>query len=390
MARPLTFVATASRGTEHLLVRELRRAGVQRVHEERGAVRFHGRLRDGYTACMRTRLASRVLLMLDRFEAKDADTLYAGVHAIAWEDHLPQHATFAVRFHGVSRTLRDTRFSTLRTKDAIVDRLRARVGNRPDVDPKDPDLRIHVHLRDASASVYLDLAGDPLHERGGQREPGQAPMRETLAAALLHLADWPTRARLGEGLIDPMCGGGTLIAEAAAIAADRDPGLLRERWGFDAWLGHDAEAWAQVRDAAWQRAGSAGPHGPIFGTDIDGDAVHRGRRLLDRLGLQPHATISRGDFVDATPPEGVTGLVVVNPPYGRRLGAGDDLLALYAQLGQTLKRFVGWEGWIITEDVRFLRQLHLKPAQRHTLYNGALECPVGSYPIRGADLTADR
>lgn len=382
MARSLTFVATASRGTEALLARELRRAGVQRVNEEPGVVVFHGRMRDAYTACMRTRLASRVLLRLDRFDARDAESLYAGVHAIPWQDHLPLSATFAVRFHGVSRTLRDTRFSTLRTKDAIVDRLRAERGGRPDVDPKDPDLRIHLHLRDASASVYLDLAGAPLHERGGQREPGEAPMRETLAAALLHLADWPTRARAGAAFYDPMCGGATLVAEAAAIAADRDPGLLRQRWGFSAWLGHEADAWAAVRDASEQRAASAGPHGPIEGSDLDQDAVDRGRRLLLRLGLEPHARLYRRALADVHPSAEGPGVLIVNPPYGRRLGGDDDLAALYNQVGATFRRFPGWDAWVITEDVRWLRQLRLKPSERHTLYNGALACPVGCYPIR--------
>lgn len=381
MARAHVFVCPVTRGLESVLVAELRRLGLQRVHEERGAVRFHGALRDGYVACLRSRIASRVLLRLDRFTCPDADALYEGVAALPWEEHLVRGRTFAVRFTGTSRTLRDTRFSALRVKDAVVDRLRARWGDRPDVDPRDPDVGLLVHLRDGAAAVHVDLGGGPLHRRTGDRDGAPAPLKETLAAGILALAGWDRAAREGRPFLDPMCGSGTLLVEAAAVAADRDPGLDRARWGFDGWAGHDAAAWRDVRRDSEARARASGEGPVMVGRDQDRRALDRARDAAARRGLGGRIRLEHGPMETVEPP-GPEGVLVTNPPYGVRLGEDDEALATYAALGERLKGpFDGWTAWILSADPRHTRALRMSPTGRTDLFNGPLRVQLLRVPV---------
>ncbi|MCE5191341.1 MAG: THUMP domain-containing protein, partial [Actinomycetia bacterium] len=247
-----TFIATCATGIEPLLAGELRALGASDVRESRSAVSFSGTLETAYRACLWSRLASRILLTVATFPAMTAEDLYTGVAAVEWERHLSAETTIAVDAVGRTPGITHSGFAALKVKDAVVDQLRERTGERPSVDLEAPDVRLNLRLHKGAGSLSIDLSGEPLHRRG-YRAPGEqaeAPLKENLAAALLVRAGWPAIARAGGSLFDPMCGSGTLVIEGALMAADRAPGLLRQRWGFDGWLGHDADVWHAVLDEA--------------------------------------------------------------------------------------------------------------------------------------------
>ena len=251
------FTVPCTRGAEAPLAAELRRMGLQRVVEDRGAVHFRGKRRDGLRACLWTRIGSRVLLRIARFDAPNAEALYEGVHAIDWSDHLHVDDDLWIDFVGTSRPIRTVQYGAQRTKDAIVDQLRTPTGLRPGVNRRHPDVGIHVHLRNAVATVSIDLSGPALYARTPGRQTGDAPLKETLAATILHLAGWPERLKEGAPLLDPMCGSGTFLLEAAGMALDRAPGLSRKRWGFSGWRGHTDEDWTSLIAEANERESSA-------------------------------------------------------------------------------------------------------------------------------------
>jgi len=248
-----SFIATAAAGAEPLLAAELTELGAATPHPIRGGIAFQGPLELAYRACLWSRTASRVLLPLAEFAAADADALYAGVHDFPWEDHLAPDGTLSVEFSGGGPGIDHSHYGAQRVKDAIVDRFGGRYGRRPSVDARQPDLRIHARWRDGQVAIRLDLSGDSLHRRGYREATVIAPLRETLAAALLLKAGWPATAAVNGPLLDPLCGSGTLAIEAAWIAGDRAPGLLREYWGFSGWLGHIPALWNRLLAEARER-----------------------------------------------------------------------------------------------------------------------------------------
>lgn len=372
-----TFTVTTARNSEEILALELRRLGLQRVAVEHGAVRFRGPLRDGLRACLWCRTGSRVLLRLARFEASDGDALYQGVAALPWTDHLSPDGTLRVDFTGRSRAIRDERFGALRTKDAIVDAIRARTGRRPNVARVAPDVLINVHLRNGVVTLSLDLSGESLHRRTPGRRTGAAPLKETLAASMLLRADWPRRARAGQPFVDPMCGSGTLALEAAGMALDVAPGLLREHWGFTRWLGRDDLAWTALRAEALERRRAARARScSIYGYDADGRAVAIARENAARLGLGT-ARFERRLLAELRPPNEATtpGLIVTNPPFGERLASSAEAAALYRQLGDVLRRrMLGWDAFVLAPAGPLSRALGLRTRARHVLFHGSLEC----------------
>jgi len=376
------FVATTTRGAEPGLAGELVDLGLASVAEVRGAVIFTGPLRAGLTACLWSRLASRVLLELGRFRAPHADALYDGVHRIPWADHLGHRSTLAVDFVGTSPSIRNSRFGALVVKDAVVDRVRDRAGQRPSVDLERPDLRIHARLSDGVATVSLDLAGEPLHRRGVGRSGGAAPLKENLAAAILRRAGYRGR----RPLVDPMCGSGTLALEAAEIALDRAPGLARRRWGFDRWRGMERATWdALYEDARARAAGSsASVAAPvILGRAHNPGALARARANAERRGLSARVRLEVGDLADAAAPDGPPGVVVTNPPYGERVGGEQDLPALYRALGDVMKRgFPGWTGWVFAGERALAGRIGLRPSSRTPLWNGRIECRLLEFALR--------
>lgn len=370
----------APRHLEDLLAEELRAFGADEVQLRPGGAQLEADLELAYRICYRSRLASRVLWPLAAFPAADADALHAGVAALPWHELLRPGATFAVGFDGSSKNLRHTGFARQRVKDAVVDVLRENWGVRADVDTVHPDMRLQAVLHRDRVTLYLDLAGEALHRRGWRLDGGEAPLKENLAAGLLLRAGW--RAGSSGWLVDPLCGSGTLLIEGALIAADIPPGALRERFGFEAWSGHDAERFAAVKAEA-----TSAPDGPVrlFGRDQDPEQIERTEAHLqqagagDRFELELDLEVGRLEDLAALPRP--IGLVVGNPPYGQRLERQGSLAAL----GQALRRHAGGAplGLLIaapsgTENIEahgdtLLRELGLPRLTRHACNNGPLD-----------------
>jgi len=372
-----------------VLADELRGLGAEAVEAHRGGVAFGGSLADGYRACLWSRVASRVLMPLARFAAADPGELYDGVRAVDWTAHVGPERTLAVLVAGARSPVGPANFLALKTKDAIVDAVRDAEGARPSIDKRSPDVRVHVHVAGTAVTVSLDLAGAGLHRRGAGRTGAEAPLRETLAAALLRIAGWPERAR-SVPLYDPMCGTATLLVEAAGIALDVAPGLARGRAGVEGWRGHDRGLWERLREEARDRRAAAERHAGhvrIAGADASAEAVRLARDVASRAGFGRVVRVEPGELRDATPPWPDTGLIVTNPPYGVRLGEAGELGPLYEALGDTLKhRFPGWTAWVLSGNRALDRHLGLRAASRHVVWNGPIECrfielPVATRPV---------
>ncbi|NKI35228.1 bifunctional 23S rRNA (guanine(2069)-N(7))-methyltransferase RlmK/23S rRNA (guanine(2445)-N(2))-methyltransferase RlmL [Wenzhouxiangella sp. XN79A] len=379
-----TLFATAPQGLEDLLASELDALGAVEARPGRGGVAVRGGLANAYRICLWSRVAGRVLLPIAEFDADDADALYAGARTVDWSDHLAADGSLAVDFTGIKPAITHARFAQQRVKDAVVDRFRETAGVRPDVDPKAPDLRIHVHQDRARTTVSIDLSGDSLHKRGYREDTVEAPLKEHLAAAMLLRAEWPRIAAEGGGLVDPMCGSGTLPIEAAWMAGDVAPGLLRTRFGFQRWRGHDDALWKDLIDEALDRQ-EAGVPGipPIVGYDRDGRAIKAAIGNLERAGLRGRVHVEKRELGQATPPKGVTtGLVATNPPYGERIGDAHELMPLYVRLGDTLKRrFAGWEAVVLNGAGC---EIGLKPTRTWAMRNGAIECRLERFELGAA------
>ncbi len=395
MTSTFEFWAACPRGTESLVADELRALGCARVRPLSGGVTFGGPLWSAYRAMLWSRVASRVLLTLERVPASNSEELYDAVAEIPWEDHLGPDGTLAIDANGVNAGLRNTQFTAVRVKDAIVDRFTQKFGRRPSVNTSDPDVRINVVVRNDRATISIDLSGQPLHRRG-YREPGaqvEAPMKETLAAAVLLTAGWPAIASAGGGFVDPLCGSGTLPIEAAMIACDIAPGLQRVSWGFTRWLGHDAEAWdAIVAEATARRSAGLKRTGVIAGFDADEHAVEIARVCVRRAGLDDVVAIERRALAELTAPgngEGdasAPGLVATNPPYGERIQAQGGLGVLYRELSSGLRAgFAGWTLAVITPDDSLAAGLGLVAEKTAPLYNGRILTQVSVFHVPGAD-----
>ena len=381
----IDFFATCPPGTEHLLGDELRSFRAARVRPARAGVSFSGTLSDAYRACLWSRVASRVLMPLASIQASTAQELYDGTRSIPWADHISADGTLAVDFGGNSPAVTNTMFGAMKVKDAIVDVIRDAHGRRPSVETGRPDVRVNVRARLTKVTISLDLSGDALHRRGYRQEGEQAdaPLKENLAAAMLLLADWPTIARAGGAFIDPMCGSGTLPIEAAWIAGDVAPGLLRSHFGFTGWLGHDADAWHALLDEADQRAETGrATMPPINGYDIDPKMTALARANVGRAGLLRVVGIERRAARDLVPPAAGpgTGLIAVNPPYGERLGQVDELRILYTELGERLRMFHAWHAAVLTSSPQLVSSLGMPaPDAFHDLFNGTISVRLLRY-----------
>jgi 23S rRNA (guanine2445-N2)-methyltransferase / 23S rRNA (guanine2069-N7)-methyltransferase len=375
-ATRLRFFAACPRNVADLLALELRQLDIEVEREHPAGISFLGPLVSGYLACLRSRTASRVLLTLADLDAADPDVMYRGLLTLPWETHVDAAGTFAVDVVGESpRWLRHTQFAALRAKDAIVDRIRERSGDRPNVDLAAPDLRVSLRFAKERVTVGIDLSGEPLHRRGYRQAGVEAPLKENLAAALLLRSGWATLAEEGAAFYDPMCGSGTLVIEAALIAASIAPGLLRKRFGFERWLQHDAASWNELRAAAEsERRLDRLDAGRCAGSDRDQSAIRAAIANANRAGLGNHLRFDRRDLANLPATTHASGLVLVNPPYGVRIGDPDKIEALYASLGDRLLRcFPGWEAGVFTGDPPLGRALRLRAYRTHTFYNGAIE-----------------
>jgi len=368
---PILF-ATAARGTEGAVRDELRELGFRGVRADRGGVHFGRSLDEGFRAALELRTALRVLHRVGSFEAPSEGALYEGVQAVDWRPYLtPQH-TLAVRAVCRDSRLTHSQFIAQKTKDAVVDQLRARLGARPSVDLDDPDVLLFVHLVRDRATVYLDLSGGSLHRRGWRARAGGAPLKESLAAAILRLSGWD-RAR---PLVDPMCGSGTIAIEAALWARRIAPGLARERFGFERWACHDeaaARRMAELREQA--RAKITNEQPSIRGSDVDLGALTMARENAREAGVTVEwRRAAVRDLAPLDPP----GMVVTNPPYGERL---DVPAELYPDLGQAVGRLHGHRVAILAGSPGIVRHIRLRPESSLAVWNGDLECRLLTYAV---------
>jgi 23S rRNA (guanine2445-N2)-methyltransferase / 23S rRNA (guanine2069-N7)-methyltransferase len=388
-----SFFAPSAIHLEALLAEELTTMGATGAVAARGGAAFSGSVELAYRACLWSRVASRVLLVLARFPAATPDALYEGVRSIRWGEHLRGESTLAVDCKAMQSSITHAHYAALKVKDAVVDQLRDDTGTRPSVDLENPDLRIHARVRRDEATISIDLAGEPMHRRGYRARGVAAPLKENLAAAILLRAQWPRIASEGGELADPMCGSGTLPIEAALIAADIAPGLLRERWGFEGWAGHERATWeALLREARERReAGRARKIAPLRGYDHEPAAVRTALANVERAGLGHIVHVERQELEDCAPTHaGANGLLVANPPYGERIGARGALPELYARLGRVMRdRFQGWRAAVLASDAELGHRLGLRATKVHTLYNGRIECRLLHFEI-GADHTVAR
>jgi len=380
----LRFFTTAPKGLEPVVADELRALGASNVKEARGGASFEGPPAMAYRACLWLRAANRVLYPISKFTAADDASLYAGINRMPWENDLSPDGSLAVDFTGSSAGITHTLYGAQRIKDAIVDRLRDKFGRRPDVDREQPDLRINCHLHRDIATVSLDLSGDSLHQRGYRHASVAAPLKENLAAGLLLKCGWPKIANTGGSFVDPMSGSGTLVIEAALIAGDVAPGLLRDYWGFSGWLKHDRKLWEELVMEARERQTAGRAHKlVILGYDHDAKAILTAQQNARVAGIAPKVRFEHKSLEQNQLPEGLQpGLVVTNPPYGERLGKVETLGPLYTTLGNWLKdQCPGWQAGVIVGDLELGKRLGIRARKMNSFYNGALECKLLQFSV---------
>ena len=369
------FFAQAAHGIRELASDELRELGARKTGLTGGGVHFHADLATAVAITYSTRLSARILAPLIVFDCHSDRYLHRTATKMEWERLLDPAMTFAIVANVANSHIRHSLYATQVLKDAIVDRFRERTGTRPSVDRRAPDLTLNLHIADNRATISVDLGGESLHRRGYRTEGGEAPMQETVAAAILRLTGWD-----GEGpLVDPMCGSGTLLAEALIRGARLPAGMLRKRWGFERLPDFDAEAWRRTR----KDAGAAIRHlpaGRLSGSDAAPDILDIARRNLDALPGGKRVTLRRAAFQELEPIANAT--IVSNPPYGVRLGRPEDAGALMKELGDFLKqRCPGCTAWLYFGERELIKRVGLKPAQKIPLRAGGLDGRLVKYEM---------
>ncbi|MBI3309776.1 MAG: bifunctional 23S rRNA (guanine(2069)-N(7))-methyltransferase RlmK/23S rRNA (guanine(2445)-N(2))-methyltransferase RlmL, partial [Serratia liquefaciens] len=377
-----SLFASTARGLEELLKSELEALGAHACKVVQGGIHFQGDDRLLYQSLLWSRLASRILLPLNEFRVHSDLDLYLGVQAIDWTSIFGVDKTFAVHFSGVNEEIRNSQYGALKVKDAIVDSFTRKIEQRPTVAKQQPDIRVNVFLQRDMASVALDLSGEGLHQRGYRDLTGQAPLKESLAAAIVQRSGWQP----GTPMLDPMCGSGTLLIEAAMMASDRAPGLHRQHWGFTAWNGHNVDLWREVITEAQVRArrGLQETTSRFFGSDIDRRVIEMARGNARRAGVAELITFNVNDVAKLTNPlpEGPTGTVVCNPPYGERLESEPALIALHNMLGRIMKSaFGGWQLSLFSASPELLSCLQLRAERQFKAKNGPLDCVQKNYQL---------
>jgi putative N6-adenine-specific DNA methylase len=370
------FFAPCPRGLEGVLAAELAGLHAGDVTSTDGGVAFTGALEIAYRANLESRIASRILWRVASGGYRDETDLYELVRAVDWKRLFLPARTLRVDVAATRSPLQSLEFATLRVKDAVCDRLRADLNVRPSIDKRAPDVRVHAYLTDRDATIYVDTSGEPLFKRGYRRDMEDAPLRENLAAGLLALAGWTPDMPL----LDPMCGSGTIAAEAALVAADRAAGLART-FGFQKLLWFDGPAWQRMKQTARDRIRAAPSEPTIFASDVAPGAVGKTTSNLNGAHVGDFVRVECLDLLVRAAPAS-SGLLLTNPPYGVRLSDQEKMAAFYPLLGDALKqRFTGWTACFFTGDLRLPKLIHLKVASRTPLYNGAIECRLFKFPL---------
>ncbi len=354
--------------------------GASETGESPGSVSFKGDMACAYRACLWSRLANRILYPLATGKVTDKETLYELAAGIDWAMQMDVKHTFKVDFRGTSRELNHEQFNARIIKDAIADQFRDELGKRPDVELRNPDLWLFAHLNKGECTIYIDLSGPSLHRRGYRLDQGEAPIKENLAAALLIRSGW-TSLHPSCDLIDPLCGSGTLLLEGVLIRADIAPGLYRERFGFEHWLGHDASLWQSLIEEADTRAteGRKQLECKAVGYETDKRTVRAAQANIGRLDLEDTISIHNTSFSSAQPSQ--NGLIISNPPYGERLGDVESLTPTYKALGQWLKKNEGSKAAIICSEPELMQQTGIRAQKRYKFYNGKIPCQLYCFDL---------
>jgi len=372
---PQQFFAPCPRGLESVLRDELIELGAEAILPAEGGVGFAGDHSLCYRANLHSRIASRILWKLGEWPYRSEEDVYRAVKSLPWAKHFDPRWTLRVNVAAIGSPLHSLDFITLRIKDAVCDRFVADAGRRPDIDTAQPDVRVHAFFEAERFVLYLDTSGEPLFKRGWRKSPGEAPLKENLAAGILRLTNWQP----GTALLDPMCGGGTLLVEAAMMALRIAPGAMRS-FAFEKLKGFDAGVWAQIASEERAARSQVQPL-PIYGADLYGEQLKLARANLSAAALSDVVTLKQANVLELPCPA-ASGVLVTNPPYGVRIGEQQDLASFYPRLGDALKaRYAGWTGWIFTADMRLPKLIGLKPSRRIPLYNGALECRLYGFEI---------
>jgi len=389
----LYWIATAPVGAASVLADELKEFGASDIRERSHDVKFQGTLECGYRACLWSRAATRVLLSLGEIDASSSKNLFEALKRIDWRAHLGAGATLACECSGGNESIRHTLYGSQLLKDAVCDNLRESTGERPNIKPERPDVLLHLHVEGAAALVSVDFSGESLHRRGYRIDSGRAPLKENVAAAMLLRSGWPAINAAGGKLVDPMCGSGTLLIEAALIAADAAPALGREYFGFLGWRGHDAALWKRLCEEARARRLAVTARRTILGSDADADAVRMALENAAHAGVAEWIHVEKRTLEAVTRPDGAVGLVATNPPYGERIGAHNHardgeahgVAGLYSELGRVLKeRFMGWQAAVLTGNPPLARNLGLYAKRTHRVYNGTIECRLLRFELNTA------
>ncbi|MEP0071977.1 MAG: bifunctional 23S rRNA (guanine(2069)-N(7))-methyltransferase RlmK/23S rRNA (guanine(2445)-N(2))-methyltransferase RlmL [Marinomonas sp.] len=383
---------TCPLGLENVLEKELHSEGLTNTRFGEGQVKLTTDLEGMYKACLWSRVATRVMLPIANFKIDSADDLYDAIKAIPWIDHMSATSTIAIDCHGTNHHIRNTQFGAVRAKDAIADYFVALSGERPSVEKNQPDVRIALRIKREVVTVSIDLSGESMHRRGYRQQGSMAPLKENLAAGLLLRAGWSKDCGLTQ-LIDPMCGSGTFLVEAAMMSLDIAPGLGRHYWGFKGWKQHDHRMWQQLMDFAKNRKRNAADLGLRFqGTDRDQRAIAASRESIKRAGMVGVIDVTMTSFqehefeINQEKP----GLVICNPPYGERIGDEMALIALYRQLGEWVVSNVrGWQFMMLTSNDHLARQIPVRPEKSTRVINGGIECRAYRFPLLEGSIKED-
>jgi putative N6-adenine-specific DNA methylase len=419
----LTLFVPCAAGVEAFLAHEVAQITglpARDLQTLRGGVQLQGSWRAAMQLNLHSRLGMRVLIQLAHQPYTSEDDIYQAASAVAWEMWFTPKQTFRVDFTAQHSPLKSLNFAALRVKDAIADRFREKAGVRPDVDTQHPHVRVHLHLSETFASIYLDTSGDPLFKRGWRTDKGDAPLKETLAAAMLAASGWsmphltapgetppatPSVAGVEQGvaLYDPCCGSGTIAIEAAQIACRIAPGLQR-RFGFEHLRMYDAHVWRQLQDEA--RAQQCPPRAAVHGSDVAFRMVDFAQRNAERAGVAKALNLRGGDALQRMPPTDVPGIMLVNPPYGERIEAAgvagaaslarsgarevgqvEDGGEFFSQLASHWKKnYAGWRAWVLTPDLKLPGRMRLKESRRVPMWNGPIECRMFRFDLQAGSL----
>ncbi len=374
MAESFLMVAKTMTGLEEVLANELEQIGATEIEISNRAVSFKGDTAVMYKANYWCRTALHILKPIANFYIRREEDLYKKIYDIPWEEYLDENGTLAVDAVVNASVMNHSHYAALKTKDAIVDRFRDLTGSRPGVDTENPDVRINIHLFKNLCNVSIDSSGYSLHKRGYRIKTGAAPISEVLAAGMILLSGWDKKCNF----IDPMCGSGTIVCEAALIANNIPPGYYRKAFGFQKWKDFDNVLWEQIKTDALSDQYEF--EYEIVGSDISRESIEIALENAKSARLHKDITFHVGSFAEQIPPEG-GGVMVTNPPYGERI-VPEDIVKLYQEIGDGLKKnYKGYNAWIISSDMNALKFIGLRPTRKIALFNGPLECRLVKFEI---------